>query len=60
MEGTDVLARVIASSTPTWDGRDRDNNLGRRNDGSVGAILEDDAVTPIIVGVVCLEVRGVK
>ena len=60
MEGTDVLARVIASSTATWDGRDRDNICGRRNDGSVGAILEDDAVTPVIVGVVCLEVRGVK
>ena len=55
MEGTDVLARVIASSTATWDGRDRDNICGRRNDGSVGAILEDDAVTPVIVGVVCLE-----
>ena len=60
MEGTDVLARVIASSTATWDGRDRDNICGRRNNGSVGAILEDDAVTPVIVGVVCLEVRGVK
>jgi hypothetical protein len=60
VEGTDVLARVIASSTATWDGRDRDNICGRRNDGSVGAILEHDAVTTVIVGVVGLEGRGVE
>ncbi len=60
MECSDVLASVIASFTATWNGRDRDDWCGRRNDGSVGAILEYDAVTPIIVGVVCLEGRGVE
>jgi len=60
MEGTDVLASVIAGLTATWDGRDRDDWCGRGDDGGVGAILEHDAVTPVIVGVVFLEGRGVE
>lgn len=60
MEGTDVLASVIASLTTTWNGRDGDDWLGRRNNGSVGANLEHDAVTAVIIGVVCLEGRGIE
>jgi len=60
MEGTDVVASVIAILTATWNGRDGDDRCGRRNDGSVGAILEHDAVTTVIVGVVGLEGRGVE
>jgi len=60
VEGTDVLASVIALLTATWNGRDGDDRCGRRNDGSVGAILEHDAVTTVIVGVVGLECRGVE
>lgn len=60
MEGTDVLASVIASLATAWNGRDWDDWLGRRNNGSVGANLEHDAVTTVIIGVVCLEGRGIE
>jgi hypothetical protein len=60
MEGTDVLASVIASLTTTWNGWDGDDWFGRRNNGSVGANLEHDAVTAVIIGVVCLEGRGIE
>lgn len=60
MEGTDVLASVIASFATTWNGRNRDDWCRRRNDGSVGAILEHDAITTVIVGVVFLEGGGIK
>lgn len=58
MEGTDVFASVIASFATAWNGRNRDER--RRDDGGVCAILEHDAITPVIVSIVCLEGRGIK
>lgn len=60
MESADVLARVVASSPTAGDGRHWNDLGGRRNDGSVGAVLENDAVTILIIGVVCLEGRSVE
>lgn len=60
MESADILAGVVAFSTTAGDGWNWNDFGGRRNDGSVGAVLENNAVATLIVGVVCLEGRGVE
>lgn len=59
MESADVFASIIAFSTTAGNRRNWDDLRGR-NDSSVGAVLENDAITAIIIGVVRLEGGGIE
>ncbi len=59
MESADVLAGIVACSATARDRRNW-NNFSGRKDCSVCAVLENNAVTTLIISVVCFECRCVE
>jgi hypothetical protein len=59
MESADVLAGIVACSATARDRRNW-NDFSGRNDCSVCAVLENNAVTTLIISVVCFECRCVE
>ena len=60
MESADVLAFVVAFSTAAGNGRDGNVRSSRREDGCVRAVLENNAVTAVIVRTVGLELINIE
>lgn len=59
MESADVLAGIVAFRATARNRRNW-NNFRGRNDCSVSAVLENNAVTTLIISVVCFEGRCVE
>ena len=60
MESADVFAFVVAFSAAAGNGRDGNVRSSRRKDGCVRAVLENNAVTAVIVRTVGLELIHIE